>query len=206
MREHAYHNFSLHYLDHQVECGFGPLRLRVPPQAKPRMSDPGRRYSDAVFFDFPDGFVRLSVLAAPRAGGLWLERAEEVAAERAGLGDRVRSFSGEWGPELRIVDAHSINWVIGMEGPRWMLLGRSTCHLGADNDLSDTLRAMMGASAVVRGDEPLPVRTPLPLSDPTSLAGGEEAAPSVGNRYRDAVSLRIPQARAPIPGERLRAW
>src|SRR5262245_45610076 len=61
------------------ELDFGPLRVRVPPHAGVRMSVEDQEYSDAVFFDFPSGTVRLSLFAVPRSGRLWPERAEEIA-------------------------------------------------------------------------------------------------------------------------------
>lgn len=213
MREHAFHDFALRYPDHHIECDFGPLRVRVPTAAWPRMSDPDDRYSDAVFFDLPHGTVRLSVLAAPRAGGLWLERAEEIAAERARAGELVYAYGGEWGPELRITDATTTNWVIGREGPRWMLLGRATCEAGDGSaetgdgrvdgrvdGLADTMRAMMSASVVVRGDEPLPVRTPLPLTDP-GASGAHQPVDAQASPYTGAMTLYIPSPRN-IPSPR----
>ena len=191
--------------DHCLEYDFGPLRVQVPAGARPRMADPDALYCDAVFFDFPDGTVRLSVLAAPREHRLWPERAEEIATAQASLGNQVRSFSGEWGRELQIIDATTMNWVIGLDGPRWMLLGRSTCRLEADtdradsgradSDLGETMRAMIRTSVVVRGDEPFPVRTPLPLKQ----RGGADAHDAPEQRvspYSGAVTLIVPTVSA----------
>ncbi|HEY9414720.1 MAG TPA: DUF3710 domain-containing protein [Pseudonocardia sp.] len=210
MREHAFHDCTLRYLDQPVECGFGPLRVQVPAEARPRLADPDARYSDAVFFDFPDGTVRLSVLAAPRGGGLWPERAEDIAAQRSGLGEQVHTQLGEWGPELRITDADAVNWVIGRDGPRWMLLGRSTCHHGARTDLADTMRTMIRTSAVSRGDEPLPVGTPLPLTGLEERTDPDDAGQRA-NPYSGALALRIPNprqgsgTRSPRAGEQTQA-
>jgi hypothetical protein len=204
MREHDYPDFDQQYLARRVQCDFGPLRVPVPAVARLRLSQPDARHSDAVYFEFPDGDVRLSVLAAPREGRLWPQRAEEIAADRAGAGEQVRAFSGEWGLELRITDATTTNWVIGLDGPRWMLLGRATSHRGAATDLLDTMRAMIRGSVVVRGDEPLPVRTPLPLHEPGRVTVADKVEQRA-NPYAGALSVRIPLARGPITDDRVRA-
>lgn len=151
------------------EVDFGPLRVKVPPEAQLRMSREDEVYSDAVFFDFPDGKIRLSVLAAPRSGRLWPERAEEIATSQARLGAQVSSVWGQWGRELHIADNGERNWVIGVDGSRCMLLGRATWPADNDPDLVETMRAMVRSSVVVRGTDPLPVRAPLALRRPGAV-------------------------------------
>lgn len=183
------------------EYDFGPLRVRAPAQAQLRMADPDEMYSDAAFFVFPDGKVRLSVLAAPRGGRLWPQRAEEIAAAQANLGADVRSYTGEWGQELQITDDGETNWVIGVDGPRWMLLGRSTCPVGAEDDLSHTMRDMIRSSVVFRGNEPLPVRTPLPLREPGSFDADDLTEDRTEGPYAGVVTLILPKVEAPVAAD-----
>jgi hypothetical protein len=179
----------------------GALRVRVPAEATLRMADPGAPFSGAVYFAFAHGSVRLSVFAAPRGGKLWPARAQEIATTRAELGDNVCSFNGEWGRELRISDAASTNWVIGVDGPRWMLLGRSTCDPRAGTELADTMRDMLRACVVFRGHEPLPVWTPLPLREPGSAGPRPETALSTAP-YAGTVRLVLPEPRTPMADDR----
>lgn len=182
-------------LERYPEYDFGPLRVRVPVEARLRMADPDSLYSDAAFFVFPDGKVRLSVLAAPRGGHLWPERAEEIATMQANLGADVRAYTGEWGEELRITDDGETNWVIGVDGPRWMLLGRSTSPIGADAELVETMRDMIRRSVVYRGSEPLPVRTPLPLREPGTFDADSEDD-RAETPYSGVVTLILPKVEA----------
>ena len=149
---------------------FGPLRVWVPPRACVRMSAPDEVYSDAVFFDFPSGTIRLSVLAVPRGRQLWPGRAEEIATSQAGIGAQVRCVWDQWGPELHIVDHGERNWVIGLDGSRWMLLGRATWMTDSGWELVDIMRSMIRHTVVDRGRQPLPVRAPLPLRRPDASA------------------------------------
>lgn len=186
-------------LERYPEYDFGPLRVRVPADAELRMADPDLLYSDAAYFVFPDGKVRLSVLAAPRGGRLWPQRAEEIATMQANLGADVRSYTGEWGEELQITDDGETNWVIGVDGPRWMLLGRSTSPIGSDHDLSHTMRDMIRSSVVFRGNEPLPVRTPLPLREPGTFDADDEGEDRASEGpYAGVVTLILPKVEAPV--------
>lgn len=185
-------------LERYPEYDFGPLRVRVPVEAELRMADSNAMYSDAAYFVFPDGKVRLSVLAAPRGGHLWPQRAEEIATMQANLGADVRAYTGEWGQELQITDDGETNWVIGVDGPRWMLLGRSTCSVGADTDLADTMRDMIRSSVVFRGNEPLPVRTPLPLREPGTFVPEDTAEDRTETPYAGVVTLIMPKIEAPV--------
>lgn len=148
------------------ELDFGPLRVRVPPQASVRMSLEDEIYSGAVFFDFPSGSVRLSLFAVPQSGKLWPERAEEIAVAQSNIGAAVSSVWGVWGRELHIVHNAEYNWVIGLDGSRWMLLGRATWTDEAGWELVEVMRSMIQHSVVDRGDQPLPVRAALPLHRP----------------------------------------
>lgn len=170
------------------ESEFGPLRVRVPPEAVIRMSSEEGDFSDAVYFDFATGTVRLGLFAAPRSEPLWPDRANEIAAAQSGIGARVRSSWGDWGPELHITDDGEENWVIGVDGPRWMLLGRATWSTDAGWALVAVMRSMIRETRVERGDEPMPVRTPLMLRRPGAEAVStprENATP-----YAAAVTMR----------------
>ncbi|MBV9313070.1 MAG: DUF3710 domain-containing protein [Pseudonocardia sp.] len=180
------------------ELNFGPLRVWVPVGMQLRMANENGPISDAVFFTVPPGQVRLSVLAAPRSGRLWPDLAEEIASSQARLGAEVSSTWGEWGREVRIASDGELNWVIGIDGPRWMLLGRATWPDDASVGLVEPMREIMRACVVIRGDEPLPVRAALPLTPPDLLESQIEDTGQQNGRgtYADVVQL-IPTVTRP---------
>jgi hypothetical protein len=59
---------------------------------------------------------------------------------------------------------------IGVDGPRWMLRGVAAGPLEQAGPLAHALRDLVRGTVVARGDNPLPVRTPLPLELPDAIA------------------------------------
>jgi hypothetical protein len=180
----------------------GSLRVPMPVGARPRLMDEDGHASDAVFVTLPSGRVRLSVLAVPRGIRLWPDMSEEIAAAQSAAGAEVTSEWGEWGWELLIADDGGLNRVIGLDGPRWMLLGRATWPADAVSGPAETMREMMRGSVVVRGDDAVPARAPLPLT--SAVQSAEEGAAQTGP-YHSVVRLveRAPTASpaaGPVPG------
>ena len=164
----------------------GSLRVPMPVGARPRMVDEEGHASDAVFVTLPSGRVRLSVLAVPRNTRLWPDLSEEIAAAQSTAGAEVTSECGEWGSELRIAGDGELNRVIGLDGPRWMLLGRATWPADAGSGPAETMREMMRGSVVVRGEDAVPARAPLPLT--SAVQSAEETSAQTGP-YHSVVQL-----------------
>ncbi|OAA28747.1 Protein of unknown function (DUF3710) [Frankia sp. EI5c] len=118
--------------------------------------------------------MELAVFAAPKTAPLWDEvRAEILETLRASGGVEGE---GPFGPELRMRlptnrPGETVpGRMIGIDGPRWFLRAVVTGAAGQDLSagplLDETLRRMV----VVRGDEAMPVRDPLPLRLPKEVA------------------------------------
>jgi Protein of unknown function (DUF3710) len=152
--------------DQDGTLDFGPLRFRIPDEARLRAENTAGTVARTVHLLVPTGHVDLSVLAAPRSSPLWPEIAEEVATVQGNSGAQVRSEPGEWGPEVLAVSDDELSWFIGVDGPRWMLYGVATGPAAGSAELGATLREIIRGSVVRRGVEPLPVKTPLALTPP----------------------------------------
>ena len=122
-----------------------------------------------------DGAVELRPFAAPKSGGLWDELRGEIAAEATRLGGTVDEEAGPYGPQLRLrVPAKGqggrsgvqVSRVVAVEGPRWLLratfVGTAAQDPAADASLEQALREVV----VVRGEQAMRPREPLPLRLP----------------------------------------
>jgi Protein of unknown function (DUF3710) len=161
-----YDSGDAHPPDPSDALDFGPLRIRIPDEARLQDGNTAGTVARTVHLVVPTGQVDLSVLAAPRSTPLWPEIADEVAAVQGNGGAQVRSESGEWGQEVLAVSNDELSWFIGVDGPRWMLYGVATGPVAGSAELGATLREIIRGSVVRRGVEPLPVKTPLALTPP----------------------------------------
>lgn len=128
-----------------------------------------------------DSGVQLQVFAAPKSGGLWDEARPQIIAsinESAGL---VEENIGTFGPEVwaQIPNEQGMQVVrfVGIEGPRWFLravfLGAAARPSDAAVFMEDAVRGLI----VVRGNEAMPVGTPLVLTLPVIEDQAEPEAP-----------------------------
>ncbi|CRK55837.1 FIG01122115: hypothetical protein [Alloactinosynnema sp. L-07] len=156
--------------DESPRLDLGSLRIPVPDGAQLQVEMDPAGPVRAVHVLTPIGQLTLNAYAAPRSGGLWREVCGELAEQLRTDGASVRSQTGEWGQEL----SASLNEValrfVGVDGPRWMLRG----VVAGPPELADTsteaLRAMLRNTIVVRGTQPMPVRTPLQIDLPQAIA------------------------------------
>jgi hypothetical protein len=59
---------------------------------------------------------------------------------------------------------------VGVDGPRWLLRGVAAGPADHGQACAKLLYELVDATVVVRGQEPLPVRTPLPIELPEEIA------------------------------------
>ncbi|HET9140006.1 DUF3710 domain-containing protein [Actinophytocola sp.] len=148
----------------------GSVRVPVPDGAQLQVEMDPTGPVRAVHVVTPHGQFTVNAYAAPRSGGLWEEVCGELAAQLRGDGAAVHSESGDWGQEL----AASLGTVslrfVGIDGPRWMLRGVVAGTPDAARYSAAALREMLRNTVVVRGEAPMPVRTPLPLELPDAIA------------------------------------
>ncbi len=155
--------------DGWTRLDLGSVRLPVPEGAQLQVEVDSSGPVRAVHLITGLGQFTITAFAAPRSGGLWREVTPELVSRLRADGARVGRAAGEWGEEIEAVTEQAVLRLLAVDGPRWMLRGVAAGpaeHAGARTTL---LRDVIRQTVVVRGQEPLPVRSPLPLRLPGSL-------------------------------------
>jgi len=140
----------------------------------------------AVMLVAQDGAVELRPFAAGRSSGIWDDVRREIAAEASRVGGTATETEGEYGPELRLVvpvraadgsAATQTSRVVGVQGPRWLLRATYLGALATEADPDHVLTQAVRDVVVVRGQEAMPPREPLPLRLPANaqLPGDDSA-------------------------------
>jgi hypothetical protein len=144
--------------------------------------------------------LTVSAFAAPRAGGIWDSVRADLATSASEQGASLEEVDGPFGPELagtvavqQTGQAGAARLVrrparfLGVDGPRWFLRGMLSGPAGEDPEAAAPLEAAFRQIVVVRGNEPMPVREPLPMSLPPEAAA-QVAAQQAGAQppVRDA--------------------
>lgn len=156
--------------DGRPRLDLGALRLPVPDGAQLQVEVAGQSGPvRAVHLMTGLGQITVTAFAAPRSGGLWKEVARELVARLRADGARVGRVAGEWGEELDALTPQGMLRFLGVDGPRWMLRGVAVGSPEQVEERAALLRDVVRETVVVRGAEPLPVRSQLPLELPPSL-------------------------------------
>ena len=153
----------------------GSIRLAVPDGAQLQVEMDQNKAVRAVHVVTPVGQLTVNGYAAPRSGGLWREVSTELAEQLRGDGATVRSTTGEWGLELMAALGEVSLRFVGVDGPRWMLRGVVAGPPELADKSAHALYDLVRGTVVVRGTQPMPVRTPLPLELPPAIAQHIEA-------------------------------
>jgi len=156
--------------DARARLDLGSLRLPVPDGAQLQVEVDRGGPVRAVHLVVPQGQLTVTAYAAPRTRGLWAEVARELAGQLRSDGARIGLHAGEWGREVSAVTPDVVLRFLGVDGPRWMLRGVAAGSQAQADALAEALRDVVRATVVVRGPEPLPVRSALPLQLPGPLA------------------------------------
>jgi hypothetical protein len=155
---------GLHRLD------LGSVRLPVPDGAQLQVEMDPAGPVKAVHVITPVGQLTVTAYAAPRGGGLWHEVSTELAQQLRVDGATVRSTRGEWGLELLAALGEMQLRFVGVDGPRWMLRGVVAGPPDRLDNSTAALYELVRGTIVIRGDQPMPVRTPLPIELPPAIA------------------------------------
>lgn len=155
--------------DGWARLDLGSLRLPVPEGAQLQVEVDPAGPVRAVHLLTTLGQITLTAFAAPRSGGLWHEVVPELLAKLRADGAGVERTAGEWGDEVEAVTEHGVLRFLAVDGPRWMLRGVATGPADGVAERIALLRDVVRQTVVVRGSEPLPVRSPLPLRLPGPL-------------------------------------
>lgn len=126
----------------------------------------------------------MAAFAAPRAGGVWDDVRAELARTASGQGGSLKEVDGPFGPELAGTVAAMTQAAensaptqvrlparfLGVDGPRWFLRGTVLGPAGTGGEAARGVDEAFRGVVVVRGNEPMPVREPLPLVLPAQAA------------------------------------
>lgn len=148
----------------------GSVRLPLPNGAQLQVEvDPaGPVRAVHVLTDL--GQLTVSAFAAPRSEGLWDDVRAEIVAQLRADGATVDEVAGDWGREVHAVTGQVILRFVGVDGPRWLLRGVAAGQAPTNDQLVELLYEVLRDTVVVRGSEPMPVRSPLPLTLPGPMA------------------------------------
>jgi len=148
----------------------GSVRLPLPDGAQLQVEvDPaGPVRAVHVLTDL--GQLTVSAFAAPRSEGLWDDVRAEIVAQLRADGATVDEVAGDWGREVHAVTGQVILRFVGVDGPRWLLRGVAAGQAPTNDQLVELLYEVLRDTVVVRGSEPMPVRSPLPLTLPGPMA------------------------------------
>ncbi|MDT7700206.1 MAG: hypothetical protein QOJ30_2531 [Pseudonocardiales bacterium] len=189
--------YDAEYLDPEMtdvaRMDFGAVQVPVPMTGTVNLEQAAKGKLQAVHVTMPGGRLSVSALAAPRSSGLWSQLASEIEQSLRDGGAQVRSFQGEWGRELHARTDGARSVFVGVDGERWMLYGVATGPAEHAVALDDELRRMLRATVVVRGRQPYPPRTVLPLSTPESLDPASQR-PTDARPKRATMTLRTKPA------------
>lgn len=148
----------------------GSVRVPMPDGAQLQVEVDPEGPVRAVHLVTQIGRVTVSAFAAPKTSGLWDDVSRELAEQLKADGARLSWDSGEWGGELVATSPEVALRFIGVDGPRWLLRGVGAGPAEAADRLAALLRDIVRNTVVVRGVDPLPVRSPLPVELPEELA------------------------------------
>ncbi|HSZ28250.1 MAG TPA: DUF3710 domain-containing protein [Pseudonocardiaceae bacterium] len=155
--------------DGWIRLDLGSLRLPVPEGAQLQVEVDSSGPVRAVHLMTGLGRFTVTAYAAPRSGGLWREVAPELVSWLHANEARVGRVAGEWGEEIEAVTEQGVLRFLAVDGPRWMLRGVAVGTAEHVDARIALLRDVIRQTVVVRGLEPLPVRSPLPLQLPGPL-------------------------------------
>ena len=120
-----------------------------------------------------DGGVQVQPYAAPRSGGLWDDIRGQIRSSINSSGGLVEEADGSFGVELRakVRPADGGSQLqparfVGIDGPRWFLRAVFLGAAAQQGPAADALEAMVRGIVVVRGNEAMPVGSPIVLRLP----------------------------------------
>lgn len=147
----------------------GSVRLPMPEESQIQVEMDAEGAVHAVHLVTTAGRLTVAAFAAPRSGSLWREVAAELAEGLRADGARVSIAEGPWGREVLGVSPAGAMRFLGVDGPRWMVRCVAAGATETNDELTETAREVLRDTVVVRSDEPLPVRTTLPVTLPEEL-------------------------------------
>ena len=145
--------------DRMERLDLGSVRLPVPEGSQLQVEVDPAGPVRAVHLVTRVGRLTISAFAAPRSAELWPEVRAELTAQLRKDGATVHEEEGEWGRELVGDSPRAALRFVGVDGPRWMVRGVAAGPGETAEACSKLLYTVLDETVVVRGEDPLPVRT-----------------------------------------------
>jgi hypothetical protein len=161
--------------DGLARLDLGSVKLPLPEGASVQVEMDPTGPLRAVHVVTANGRHTVSAYAAPRSATLWAEVARELSEQLHGDGARVRKENGPLGIELVAFVNDVLLRFVGVDGPRWMLRAVAAGPKEQSAKAAEEMRDIVRGTVVVRGEHPMPVRTPLPLTLPEQIAAHLQA-------------------------------
>jgi hypothetical protein len=180
----------------------GGMRVPVPPQTEVRVEVSPEGQVVAATLVQAGSAMQVSAFAAPRSEGIWFEVREEIATSIREGGGTATEVEGTWGVELQATVPTEVPGrgrqllparFVGVDGPRWFLRAMLTGPAAIDTASAEPLRAALRDVVVLRGNDPMAVRDPLPLRLPKDVQQAAEAAAQDTGRQAPQVPERGPE-------------
>ncbi|WP_374212815.1 DUF3710 domain-containing protein [Frankia sp. CiP3] len=157
--------------------------------------------------------MELAAFAAPKSTGLWNDVRAEIAGSLGAGPGAAEEGSGPYGKELRLqlptgaADEFMPGRMMGIDGPRWFLRIVLTGYGALDPQAAPLLTEALRQLVVVRGDQAMPLRDPLPLKLPKEVtdphASPDPAEEVAAGLYDTTPAAVRTAARMPAPGVRI---
>jgi hypothetical protein len=170
--------------DDITRADLGALRIPVGAQLDLQVELNEQQQVVSATLSSGAGSMQVGLFAAPRNEGIWDEVRAEISASLAQQrGKPEEREGGPFGTELTgTLPAQGGQRTpvrfVGVDGPRWFLRGMLVGP-AADRSRAEVFEEAFRQIVVVRGNDPLPVREPVPLTLPKDVVlppelGGDE--------------------------------
>lgn len=187
--------------DGLARIDLGGLRVPVPEGTEVRVDVGPDGTVVAATLVQGGSAMQINAFAAPRKVGIWAEVRTEIAEALNESPGAAVEQEGAYGTELLAqvpaedgqggATALAPARFLGVDGPRWFLRALVTGPAAADRSAAAGLESALRGVVVVRGDEAMAVRDPLPLTLPHDVAEQAEAAQAA--QQEDQPSLSMPE-------------
>lgn len=174
--------------DEVERLDLGSVRFPVPEGSQLQVEVDPAGPVRAVHLLTQVGRLTVNAFAAPRSGDLWPEVSGELVEQLRKDGAKVHTERGEWGQELVADSPNAVLRFVGVDGPRWLLRGVAAGPSEHFEACGKLLYSLLDQAVVVRGEDPLPVRTPLPIELPEEIANHIRQAQEQGQDQGQAQS------------------
>jgi hypothetical protein len=161
-------------IDDLERLDLGALRIPVETGLEVRVEVNEDSQVAGVTLVNEHGQMQLGLFAAPRSEGIWDDIRTEIKASISSQGGTVQEADGDFGIELvgKLPAPGGFTPVrfVGTDGPRWFLRAMLAGAPAVDEAAAIDFLSAYRNTVVVRGNEPLPVRDPVPLQLPRDAA------------------------------------